>query len=268
LSDVRRGRVYIPRHRWLAALIEAGHEPEIIELAAVPVEHWADAEQFWIGYLRFIGCDLLNATAGGDGLCSYRHRTETRERQRQAALRRYQKDGERQRTGEAVRKGYERPEARQNLKASRPFVTEETRAKLSRSLKKTLNTPEHRARMSAMSKGRVWTIESRAKLSASRKGQKRSAESCAKQSARLLGHRHAQATKDKISASSQSTLKKKRQAGLVGQKLTEAQVFEIRRRRKAGETVKAIASDFGIDKSTVSHICMGNIWKWTTEAAC
>lgn len=43
-------------------------------------------------------------------------------------------------------------------------------------------------------------------------------------------------------------------------KVTEAQVQEIVRRRKAGETLKAIAADFGVHYSYVGHICTGRSW--------
>jgi hypothetical protein len=262
---VRRGRVYIPRHRWIADLLASGAEPEIIELDAVSVDVWEEAEQFWIGYLRFLGCDLLNATAGGDGLRSYKHRADTRERQRLAALKRYEREDERQRTGDAVRKGYGRPEARQNLRNGRAHTSAETRAKMSRIMKEQRGTPEYRAIMSARMKGRVLSEEHRAKLSNALTGRKMSAEFCANQSARMRGNRPSAETKAKMVIANKAALARKRQAGSVGNKLTAAKVLEIRRMRESGASVKSIAGRFGIDKSTVSHICLGNIWKWVTE---
>lgn len=43
-------------------------------------------------------------------------------------------------------------------------------------------------------------------------------------------------------------------------KLTEKAVREIRRRRKAGERLRAIAADFGISDRTVSKIARGERW--------
>lgn len=43
-------------------------------------------------------------------------------------------------------------------------------------------------------------------------------------------------------------------------KLTEAQVREIKRRRKAGETNGALAAEFGVSYHTVSGIARGVIW--------
>ncbi len=45
-------------------------------------------------------------------------------------------------------------------------------------------------------------------------------------------------------------------------KRTEAEVREILRRRAAGETCKAIAADYGMDKSSVSDIARGKTWGW------
>lgn len=48
-------------------------------------------------------------------------------------------------------------------------------------------------------------------------------------------------------------------------KLTEAQVIEIFRRSKAGETQRSLAVEFRIDQKNVSHIKLGRSWKWLTE---
>lgn len=45
-------------------------------------------------------------------------------------------------------------------------------------------------------------------------------------------------------------------------KLTLAQAREVYRRRKAGETLKSIAADFGISKSQVSNIARGKRWRF------
>jgi hypothetical protein len=44
-------------------------------------------------------------------------------------------------------------------------------------------------------------------------------------------------------------------------KLKEHQVMEIRRRRESGQTLSAIAADFGVDISLVSLIALRKIWK-------
>lgn len=54
-------------HTWIRSLVREDVEPEqfIIEECG---EDWIEAEVFWIGYFRFIGCDLVNHTNGGEGL--------------------------------------------------------------------------------------------------------------------------------------------------------------------------------------------------------
>src|SRR3972149_7277162 len=129
LCDVKRGLVFIPRHKWISGLLKIGVEPEIIEIEVVDDALWREAEQFWIAYFKFLGCILLNATDGGDGLSGYCHKAATRERQRVSALRRYASEIERQRTGAAVKQAYQNPETRQKLKGR--LVSETTRKMLS-----------------------------------------------------------------------------------------------------------------------------------------
>lgn len=53
------------RWAWIQELHALGLSPTIEALERVPVGEWEAAEQFWIGYLRFVGCDLVNEMAGG-----------------------------------------------------------------------------------------------------------------------------------------------------------------------------------------------------------
>lgn len=48
---------------WIADLLARGHRPEIVTLELA--KDWEEAEQFWIGYFRFMGADLLNISPGG-----------------------------------------------------------------------------------------------------------------------------------------------------------------------------------------------------------
>lgn len=199
ISDVRRGRTYIPRHKWLASLLAAGIEPEIFEIERISAD-WQEAESFWIIYFRFIGCDLLNATGGGDGLCSYRHRADTRLKQSAAAKRRYEKPGERERTGEAVRRGQANPEYRAKHKARVSNMSVETRSKLSITAKIHRNTDHAKAATSHRMKGRVVSEQTRQKLSESKLGRKRSQVSIEKQRRTITGRKHSSATIAKMSA--------------------------------------------------------------------
>lgn len=44
--------------------------------------------------------------------------------------------------------------------------------------------------------------------------------------------------------------------------LTEAQVQDIRRRRKAGESGRDLADEYGVRQSTICDIHKGRHWKW------
>lgn len=52
---------------WLRSVVAAGFWPELFILEAVPKHGWAQAEKFWIAYLRMVGAELTNGTHGGDG---------------------------------------------------------------------------------------------------------------------------------------------------------------------------------------------------------
>lgn len=198
IGDVRRGRVYIPRHKWISEMLSRGEQPEIFEIETVEDSAWREAEQFWIASLRLAGCNLLNATDGGDGLCSFRHTQETRQKQSVAAKRRYQIPGERERTGAAVMCGQDTEAYRLALLA-RKGLSDLTRAKLSAGAKIHRRTPGARAAVSARMKGRVKSAAERAKLSAGNKGRKRRAESIAKQVQTMTGRRRSDETKARMS---------------------------------------------------------------------
>jgi hypothetical protein len=62
--------------------------------------------------------------------------------------------------------------------------------------------------------------------------------------------------------------KKQRHAkgqALALSKLTQEQVIEIRKRRKAGETCRGLAREYGVTYPTISNICTGKRWAWLTE---
>lgn len=200
LNDVRRGRVYIPRHKWMNDLLSLGLEPEGVEIE-VDVADWREAEQFWIAYLRGIGCALLNATAGGDGLGGYKHRQETKAKQAAAARRRYQRPGERERTSAAVKAGKARPDAKASTGR---IVSAATREKLAAATKIYQNTPTAKAALSARLAGVPKSAEHRAKISAAKIGRPRTADSVAKQVATMTGRHHSPETRAKIAAAARA----------------------------------------------------------------
>lgn len=192
VNDARRGRVSIRRFHWINSLSHAGIMPEIFELETT-TDDWQGAEQFWIGYFRFIGAALVNATAGGDGLQNFTHSSETRRKQSDAAKLRYADPAERKRSGDAVRAAYRDPATRENLRNSlRNAWTLEARARARERSIMVCKRPEEFARRSAVHKGKIVSNETRAKLSAAKMGVKRTAESIAKQVATMIAKRTAE----------------------------------------------------------------------------
>lgn len=189
VNDVVRGRTYIPRHRWIAALLVAGLRPLIIELDCVAEPSWVEAEQFWIGYLRFVGCDLLNATAGGDGISGFLHSDETRQKQSAAAKRRYSDPAEHVKTGLAVKRGQDTDEYRDGQRSRVANYSVEHLAKFRDGANRWARSSEGRAAKSAMLVGRLFSDEHRSKISAAKRGQKRSPESIEKQRATMRKNR-------------------------------------------------------------------------------
>lgn len=56
-----------PVAQWCRSLVRGGFMPRIEVIEEVPENlEWQEVERFWIGYLRFIGCNLLNLADGGD----------------------------------------------------------------------------------------------------------------------------------------------------------------------------------------------------------
>ena len=66
------------RNRWIKSLLSIGLKPEVVVLEETSSAEWQEDEMFWIAYLKGLGADLTNATAGGDGL--HEPSPETREK--------------------------------------------------------------------------------------------------------------------------------------------------------------------------------------------
>ncbi len=56
------------KSKWIKDLKCLNLAPEIFILEEVKNENWQELEIFWIQYLKFIGCNLTNSTAGGMGM--------------------------------------------------------------------------------------------------------------------------------------------------------------------------------------------------------
>ena len=65
---------------------EAGSRIEIMELEVVPIASWAEAEKFWIEYLRSLGARLTNIGTGGPGASGAKQSAATKARRKAAAV--------------------------------------------------------------------------------------------------------------------------------------------------------------------------------------
>lgn len=63
LSDKKCGH----KENWIRGLKSRGLRPEMDVLEEVHESKWEESERWWICYLRFIGCKLINIDLGGNG---------------------------------------------------------------------------------------------------------------------------------------------------------------------------------------------------------
>ena len=62
----------LPIHWWMRKNLLAGNPHHIIWLESVPDgQDWAERERYWIAHYRKQGANLLNLTAGGEGLTGH-----------------------------------------------------------------------------------------------------------------------------------------------------------------------------------------------------
>lgn len=66
---------------WIKGLIKLGQKPKVI-LLEITNDAWEESEKFWIAYAKFLGCNLLNHTEGGDSVKGFRLTKETKEKLR------------------------------------------------------------------------------------------------------------------------------------------------------------------------------------------
>jgi hypothetical protein len=155
LSHAHRQQTYV--HRWIVSL--GNNRPAIFELEAVPKDECADAEIFWISYLRGLGARLANLTDGGEG--SLNPSAECRAKLSAAGKRRRGLKSGRP----AWNKGIPLSEAQRE--AVRRFHTgrrhsDETRAKMSAAHR----TPEAIERSRRSMLGRRWSAQHRENIHA------------------------------------------------------------------------------------------------------
>lgn len=87
---------------WIQGLLNEGLEPEVEILELVEPARREQAERFWIGYLRFIGCRLVNLTPGGDGWPAGKSREKGRRAQSESMRERWREPGYRERVSASI----------------------------------------------------------------------------------------------------------------------------------------------------------------------
>lgn len=68
MLDFRSRLGEFKRTKWLRDLYVAGLKPEMEIIDVVDMKDWKYWESCWIGYFKFIGCQLVNSSTGGNGL--------------------------------------------------------------------------------------------------------------------------------------------------------------------------------------------------------
>ena len=56
------------RSNWIASLRKRRERPIMEIVEETDEEHWEEREKYWIKYYRELGCKLVNATEGGEGV--------------------------------------------------------------------------------------------------------------------------------------------------------------------------------------------------------
>lgn len=130
------------------AIVAAAKKVEILELEVAQFTEWAEAEQFWISYLRYVGAALTNKSIGGAGKQGTRTSPETRKLMSEAAA------------------------GRDMSKLHTPEVREIAAAKL-RGKPGRKPTKETLQRLSESHKGKTWPPGQREKFVAKMTGRKR-----------------------------------------------------------------------------------------------
>jgi hypothetical protein len=68
LYEARHARRKTHKQNMLLAILNRGNRPAIRVFHQVPDDAAGDAETYWIRYFRDLGCQLVNATDGGEGV--------------------------------------------------------------------------------------------------------------------------------------------------------------------------------------------------------
>jgi group I intron endonuclease len=122
------------KNNWIKKLKSCGMKPTLSVIEQVSFDEWPAKERYWIKYYKDIGCDLTNATIGGEGVLEPSE--ETRQKIRNAFLGRK--------------------------------LTQEQKDKISKAHKGKKLTEEHKAAIGLSGIGRVQSLDSIAKRNGTR----------------------------------------------------------------------------------------------------
>lgn len=177
---------------WVSKLQNMNLNPECIILDVTSEKDWIYCEIWWIEYFKFLGCNLLNISKGGDdnsksginhAMYGKKHTNETRNKMSLAHTKRPKLTEETRRKLVLARSKQKPISEETKLKISNSLkgkikapLSEETRIKMSESAKGRIFSQEHIKNMSDSQKGKVINSETRLKISESNKGLKRSEE--------------------------------------------------------------------------------------------
>ncbi len=136
------------KDNWIRSLVAP---PVMNVLESGTGDGWQEAEIKWIAFYRSAGCDLTNATIGGEGCRGFKHSEQTKTSQSAASAGRTLSDSHKTAISKALTGKTRSPEQRAALRGRK--VTAETKK-----------------RMSIAQKGHPVTADTLSKMSASRKG--------------------------------------------------------------------------------------------------
>ena len=152
------------RMNWIRKLRSLGIKPDIFIIEEADATDWVEKEKFWINYFRFIGSDLINVTAGGEGAVGRKINRES--------MKKFWAAGAKANTGrdrsdvpDEVRKRISK-----SLKDyySKHPVSKESKAAQSARLKGRKKSPEHLAKISAALKGKIFDTPERRRATSER----------------------------------------------------------------------------------------------------
>lgn len=224
------------REKWLNRLRYLNLSPIMILIEECINSNWAEREKYWIKWYREDGCDLVNATDGGEGTKGLIFTEEHKHKISES-----HKGENNPNFGKSPSEETRRKISEANIGENNPYYgkqhTKETRIRMSISAKQRKN----------QRRGYTLTEQQKQQISESLKGNRNA-----------VGHTMSVTDEVKEYLSFLHTGKHKGELNQCA-KLTEKDVIEIRER--VG-TNAGIAEEFNISASLVSMIKTGKRWGW------